>query len=139
MQVDLTRPATLRWDLSRAEEAAARELLAVYQCDLGLPASLVAELSRPAVRADFWDEMQGVASRADVSIEEVVCGNLYYDAPRPYWLAAPHLQLIHPLVRSAQETSTSGAKTILFVSTRPKPNSSERWKVNLLRSAGPVS
>jgi acid ceramidase len=80
MQVDLTRPATLRWELSSAEEAAARELLAVYQRDLGLPAPLVAELSRPAVRADFWDEMQGIASRAGVSIEEVVCGNLYYDA-----------------------------------------------------------
>jgi acid ceramidase len=80
MQVDLTRPATLRWDLSRVEEAAARELLAVYQRDLGLPAPLVAELSRPAVRADYWDEMQGIASRAGVPIEEVVCGNLYYDA-----------------------------------------------------------
>jgi len=80
MQVDLTRPAALRWDLSRVEEAAARELLAVYQRDLGLPAPLVAELSRPAVRADYWDEMQGIASRASVSIEEVVCGNLYYDA-----------------------------------------------------------
>lgn len=80
MQVDLRRPATLRWNFSLAEEAAARELLAVYQRDLGLPAPLVAELSRPAVRADYWDEMQGIASRAGVSIEEVVCGNLYYDA-----------------------------------------------------------
>lgn len=80
MQVDLTRPARLRWDLSRGEEAAARELLAVYQRDLGLPAPLVAELSRPAVRSDYWDEMQGIASRACVSTEEVVCGNLYYDA-----------------------------------------------------------
>jgi acid ceramidase len=80
MQVDLTRPPTLRWNLSRVEEAAARELLAVYQRDLGLPAPLVAELSRPAVRADYWEEMQGIASRAGVSIEEVVCGNLYYDA-----------------------------------------------------------
>src|SRR5262249_40723739 len=68
------------WDLSRVEEAAARELLAVYQRDLGLPPPLVAELSRPAVRADYWDEMQGIASRAGVPIEEVVCGNLYYDA-----------------------------------------------------------
>ena len=78
--MDLTKPAKLRWELSAAEEAAARELLAVYQRDLGLPASLVAELSRPAVRADYWDEMQGIASRAGVPIEEVVCGNLYYDA-----------------------------------------------------------
>jgi predicted choloylglycine hydrolase len=80
MQVDLTRPATLRWDLSRTEEAAARDLLAVYQRDLGMPAQLVAEISRPAVRADYWAEMQGIALRAGIPIEEVVCGNLYYDA-----------------------------------------------------------
>jgi predicted choloylglycine hydrolase len=80
MQVDLTRSATLRWSLSSAEEAAARELLGVYQRDLGLQAELVTELSRPAVRAEYWEEMQGIASRAGVRIEEVVCGNLYYDA-----------------------------------------------------------
>ena len=80
MQVDLTRSATLRWELSRAEEAAAHDLLAVYQRDLGLPAQLLAELSRPAVRDDYWAEMQGIASRAEVPIDEVVCGNLYYDA-----------------------------------------------------------
>jgi acid ceramidase len=80
MQVDLTRPALLRWELSCTEEAAARDLLAVYRRDLGLPAPLVAELSRPAVRADYWDEMQGIASRSGIAIEEVVCGNLYYDA-----------------------------------------------------------
>jgi Acyl-coenzyme A:6-aminopenicillanic acid acyl-transferase len=80
MQVDLTMPATLRWDLSGAEETAARGLLAVYQRDLGLPAPLVAELSRPTVRADYWAEMEGIALRAGIPIEEVVCGNLYYDA-----------------------------------------------------------
>lgn len=70
----------MRWELSSVETSAARELLAVYQRDLGLPAPLVAEISRPAVPADYWAEMQGVASRARVSVEEVVCGNLYYDA-----------------------------------------------------------
>jgi len=80
MQVDLARPATLRWELSSTQEAAARDLLAVYQRDLGLPAPMVAELSRPAVRADYWAEMQGIALRAGIPIEEVVCGNLYYDA-----------------------------------------------------------
>src|SRR5215467_2629901 len=80
MQVDLNRPAILRWDFSGVEEAAARDLLAVYQRDLGLPAPLVAELSRPAVRADYWAEMQGIALRAGISFEDVVCGNLYYDA-----------------------------------------------------------
>src|SRR5260370_36491302 len=80
MRVDLTRPASLRWDLSGVEEAAARDLLAVYERDLGLPAPLVAELSRPAIRADYWAEMQSIALRAGIPIEEVVCGNLYYDA-----------------------------------------------------------
>src|SRR5579864_6234694 len=80
MQVDLTRSAMLRWNLSSAEEAAARDLLGMYQRDLGLPAQLVTELSRPAVRAEYWAEMQGIASRAEVPFEEVVCGNLYYDA-----------------------------------------------------------
>jgi len=70
----------LRWDFSGVEEAAARDLLAVYQRDLGLPAPLVAELSRPAVRADYWAEMQGIALRAGIPFEDVVCGNLYYDA-----------------------------------------------------------
>lgn len=80
MDVDLTKPPRLRWELSRGEQVAARELLATYQPDLGLPAPLVAEFLRAAVRSDYWDEMQGIASKADVSLEEVVCGNLYYDA-----------------------------------------------------------
>jgi hypothetical protein len=70
----------LRWDLSAAEEAAARDLLAVYQRDLGLPATMVAEISRPTIPVDYWAEMEGISSRAGISIEEVVCGNLYYDA-----------------------------------------------------------
>src|SRR5262245_17606156 len=80
MQVDLTRPPALRWSLSDAQQSAARELLATYQRDLGLPAPLVAELSHAAIREDYWAEMEGLASRSRLAIEEVVCGNLYYDA-----------------------------------------------------------
>src|SRR5262245_15168855 len=80
MKVDLAKQAERRWQLSGPEEAAARELLAVYQRDLGLPAPLVADLSRPIVRAEYWAEMQGIAARAGIAIEDFVCGNLYYDA-----------------------------------------------------------
>src|SRR5262249_4764187 len=69
--------------LSTTQQAAARELLAVYQRDLGLAPQQVAEFARPAVRADFWEEMEGVAYVAGVRIEEGACGNLYYDALKP--------------------------------------------------------
>ncbi len=45
--------------LAGEEEAAERNLFAVYRRDRELPAALLAELSRPAVRADYWAEMQG--------------------------------------------------------------------------------
>ena len=80
MRVDLTRPAAQHWNLSDEEAAAARELFAVYQRDLGLSASVVAQMARPAVRDDYWDEMQGIALSVGVPVEEVACGNLYYDA-----------------------------------------------------------
>ena len=80
MKVNLAKPPRVRWGLSAAQEAQARDLLAIYRRDLGLSPALVAEISRPVVRDDFWAEMQGIASRAGVSIEDIVCGNLYYDA-----------------------------------------------------------
>src|SRR5579864_2212707 len=137
MQVDLTRSAMLRWNLSSAEEAAARDLLGMYQRDLGLPAQLVTELSRPAVRAEYWAEMQGIASRAEVPFEEVVCGNLYYDALKVVLVGCTAF---------AVDTSTGpfharnlgGARTILFGDTPCKPGSSARGRVNLPRLAGRV-
>lgn len=80
MQVDLAKPPTLRWSLTSAQEAGARDLFAMYQRDLGLPAPLVAEVSRPVIREDYWEEMQGIALRAEIPVDEVVCANLYYDA-----------------------------------------------------------
>ncbi|MBN9664114.1 MAG: hypothetical protein J0H49_38300 [Acidobacteria bacterium] len=79
MRVDLQRPAALRWQLSAAQQVAARQLLAVYQRDLGLPPAIVAEMARPIVRAGDWAEMEGIASRVGVPVEHVVTGNLYYD------------------------------------------------------------
>ena len=119
-------------------DAEARDLLAVYQRDLGLAASLVAELSRPAVRAEYWDEMQGIASRAGVPIEEVVCGNLYYDALKAVLMASTAFAVDTPNERFTQETLTGGAKAIVFVDTPSKPNSLAGRKANLAQSAGPV-
>ncbi|QOY89663.1 C45 family autoproteolytic acyltransferase/hydolase [Paludibaculum fermentans] len=80
MRVDLHRPAETRWQLSTAQQDAARELLAVYQRDLGLQPAVVAGMARPIVRADYWAEMEGIASAAGVPVDVVVTGNLYYDA-----------------------------------------------------------
>lgn len=80
MHVDLRKPASTRWALTSEQTTWALDLLATYQRDLGLPASLVSEMSRPLVREDYWNEMEGIASRANVSVDDVVCGNLYYDA-----------------------------------------------------------
>ena len=80
MHVDLRKPASARWMLTSEQTAWAHDLLATYQRDLGLSASLVSEMSRPLVREDYWNEMEGIASRAEVSVDDVVCGNLYYDA-----------------------------------------------------------
>ena len=80
MHVDLTKPATVRWTFSPEQIAWARDLLTTYQRDLGLSASLVSEMSRPVIREEYWNEMEGIASGANVPIDDVVCGNLYYDA-----------------------------------------------------------
>jgi acid ceramidase len=80
MLVDLMTQADNRWELTAEHNEAARSLFAVYQRDLGMPPSLVAGLSRSLVRPDYWAEMEGIALRAGVSIEDVVTGNLYYDA-----------------------------------------------------------
>jgi acid ceramidase len=80
MDVDLSKEPVLRWKFSEEQLRWARELQATYQRDLGLPASLVAELSRPVIGEAYWNEMVGIAEQAKVPIGDVVCGNLYYDA-----------------------------------------------------------
>jgi acid ceramidase len=80
MQVDLRKAASSRWALTSEEIAWARVLLRTYQRDLGLSASLVSEMALPLVREDYWKEMADIASQTEVSIDDVICGNLYYDA-----------------------------------------------------------
>lgn len=80
MNVDLSVAPSLRWNLEPERISEARQLLDLYQRDLGLPASLVAGAARPHVRADYWAEMEGLAALAGVATDSVVAGNLYYDA-----------------------------------------------------------
>lgn len=80
MNVDLAVAPPVRWKLDPDRANEARQLLELYQRDLGLPASLVASIARPHLRADYWAEMEGLAARAGVAADAVVAGNLYYDA-----------------------------------------------------------
>jgi acid ceramidase len=80
MKVDLRRPPRERWPLSDAQTWQARELMAFYESDLGLPPALVAQAARPFIRDAHWQEMESIAERAQVTVERVACGNLHYDA-----------------------------------------------------------
>lgn len=74
-------PTRTRWQFSALEAQQARELLSIYQRDLGVAATaLVSELSRSAIPAEYWSEMEGVAAQLGVPLDSVLCGNLYYDA-----------------------------------------------------------
>lgn len=70
MHVDLRKPAAVRWALSPEQTGWARDLLLAYQRDLGLSASLVSEIARPVVRRDYWNEMEGLASLAQVPVDD---------------------------------------------------------------------
>jgi acid ceramidase len=70
--VDLSLPPAERWRLTPAQVAQARELLALYQADLGVGPELAAA-AEPFVPADYWAEMAALG-------EDVAIGNLYYDA-----------------------------------------------------------
>ena len=81
--VDLSRPARERWLLSPEQWAQARELLALYEADLGLAPHLAAELAtaaRPLIPADYWAEMEALAEQGSLPLTGVASGNLYYDA-----------------------------------------------------------
>ena len=81
MHVDLTNPPALRWMLSAEQMSSARELLTTYRRDLGSSASFVGEISRPVIPDCYWSEMEGIAQRAKVPIDQVVCGNLWCRRP----------------------------------------------------------
>lgn len=80
MLVNLGEPARRRWHLSSEQIGQARTLFETYQRDLGLAAALVSDASRAVIPEEYWDEMEGLAQQIGIPVDEVVCGNLYYDA-----------------------------------------------------------
>ena len=86
--VDLHQPPRQRWQLSRALQKSAADLLIEYQRDLAgfadyLPTLI--EIGRGILPADQLEEMVGIAERSDLSVEQVMIGNLYYDALKTLW------------------------------------------------------
>ncbi|WP_337660370.1 C45 family peptidase [Anderseniella sp. Alg231-50] len=80
--IDLSRQPQERWAFSDTQLDHARQLIDVYRKDLGQSASLaetVAQAVRPILPADYWGEMQSVASRVGVPADLLLLCNAYYD------------------------------------------------------------
>jgi len=83
LTVDLCCAPADRWHLTPAQRQQARELLALYTADLGLPldfGQFLAAGARDLVRADHWQEMESLSRLLDLPMRDVVLCNLYYDA-----------------------------------------------------------
>ena len=81
--VDLSLAPAERWRLSPEQWLEARELLALYEADLGLGPQLAAEIAtaaQPLIPPDYWAEMEGLAVQGGLPMPGVASGNLYYDA-----------------------------------------------------------
>jgi hypothetical protein len=81
--IDLRRPPEDRWHLTPEQQRQARELLALYKADLGIPPDvgefLVAS-ARELVRADYWTEMESLSFALGLPLSDAVLCNFYYDA-----------------------------------------------------------
>ncbi|MEO1160553.1 MAG: C45 family peptidase, partial [Pseudomonadota bacterium] len=80
--IDLSQPPQERWAFSDTQLDHARQLIDVYRKDLGQSANLaetVAQAVRPMLPAEYWGEVQSVASRAGVPADLLLLCNAYYD------------------------------------------------------------
>src|SRR5580704_5644311 len=83
LTVDLCRPPTERWLLTPTQRQQARDLLALYTADLGLPPDFGEFLiagARDVIRSDHWQEMESLSRLLELPVRDVVLCNLYYDA-----------------------------------------------------------
>ena len=81
--VDLSLPPAQRWRLTPDQREQARELLALYQADLGLTPDLAAHLAaaaRPLIPTEQWAEVEALAGQCEVPLTGIATANLYYDA-----------------------------------------------------------
>jgi acid ceramidase len=81
--IDLRRPPGNRWHLTPEQQRQARELLALYKTDLGIPQDVGEFLSasaRELVRPDHWAELESLSLALGLPLSDVVLCNFYYDA-----------------------------------------------------------
>lgn len=87
-EVDLSRPANERWQQTRAERRAAKELLTYYKRDLGLDAEmsmLLLSVANQVIPDEYRQEIEGMSERAGIDVLDGVLLNLYYDALKTIW------------------------------------------------------
>jgi predicted choloylglycine hydrolase len=97
--VDLDAPPRERWRLGPADVVAARELLAEYAADLGgleRHQDLLEAYAAAQVPADYLAELDGLATRLEVSRPSILLANLYYDALKTYLMACTAFALDTP-------------------------------------------
>ena len=83
LTIDLQRPPDDRWHLTREQCQQARELLASYKTDLGVPedvAEFLGTAAKDLVRPDHWSEMASLSKALDLPLRDVALCNFYYDA-----------------------------------------------------------
>jgi hypothetical protein len=81
--IDLRRPPEDRWHLTPEQQRQARELLALYKTDLGIPQDLgefLAASARELVRPDHWAELESLSLTLGLPLSDTVLCNFYYDA-----------------------------------------------------------
>ena len=84
--IDLTRAPGDRWALTPALRRDARELSDAYYRDLGITedvAEAVAELARPHIPEDYWQEIAALSSQMGLSPLRGLINTAYYDLIKP--------------------------------------------------------
>jgi acid ceramidase len=83
LTVDLSQPATQRWQLPAPLVEQANAMLKSYLADLGGSApfaGLIRPLAEIVIQSDHLQEMESLASIIGQSVEDIIITNLYYDA-----------------------------------------------------------
>ncbi len=81
--IDLRRAPEDRWHLTPEQQQQARELLALYQADLGIPPDVgefLTASARELVRADYWVELESLSRTLGLPLSDTILCNFYYDA-----------------------------------------------------------
>lgn len=88
LHVDLTQPPDQRWDIVPALIDQSRTMLAAYLSELSAYGDLLGMINTYAatfLQADHYAEIRALAKIVDRPVEEVLLGNLYYDALKFVW------------------------------------------------------